>query len=83
MLGDGKMKKRANRKVGAWATALGLTLLSCLALTSAASAQGIVNPAADRAYNVQPVDFRGNASLNAIEFFKYSYEPYMQLYYTE
>lgn len=77
------MKKRANRKVGAWATALGLTLLSCLALTSAASAQGIVNPAADRAYNVQPVDFRGNASLNAIDFFKYSHEPYMQLYYTE
>ncbi len=77
------MNKPANRTIAKWVAAIGLTLVACLTLTSAASAQGIVNPAADRAYNVQPVDFRGNASLTGTDFFRYSHDVYMQLYYTE
>lgn len=62
---------------------LALALAFFLSVSSQAFAQGIVNPAADRAYNVQPVDFRGNASLNLIELSKYSTDVNMTLYYTE
>ena len=60
-----------------------MACLAGLVLSSAAFAQGIVNPAADRAYNVQPVDFRGNASLSAIDLVKYSRDVHMTLYYAE
>ena len=60
-----------------------LGVVACLGLASAASAQGIVNPAADRAYNVQPVDFRGNASLSIVDLPRYSMDVHMTLYYTE
>lgn len=65
------------------AIALCVGVVACLGLAPVASAQGIVNPAADRAYNVQPVDFRGNASLTGLDLVKYSRDVHMTLYYAE
>jgi hypothetical protein len=51
-----------------------------MALAAQSFAYGIVNPAADRAYNVQPLDFRGSAPLQPA---RWSTDVEMALYYTE
>lgn len=77
------MKGQAKRRVRIAAAVLCAVVMAGLGMASTASAQGIVNPAADRAYNVQPVDFRGNASLSLADLARYSRDVYMTLYYTE
>ena len=57
-----------------------IALAFLLSISNQALAYGIVNPAADRAYNVQPVDFRGSAPLQPA---RYSTDVEMALFYTE